>query len=502
VNWQGDDPSVWAFPPAHTIETKRALRRLECEETAWGATSVTLSELVTPGDCFARWDGKDGWKVDNWLAEGALRRKSVALLAGEAGTGKTYAAWDLMISVLRGEKWLGHFECECGPVYYQGGEGQEDMLRRRHLGLCVGRGIDIAEFNANELRWLTFYVPKRRADGYPTVPAHPLSTPTFRERLLRAVRSRPLHARPALFVFDPLITMVANVDNDSEGASHVMNWALELAEESNACVLLVHHLNKSEDRSHRGRIRGESTWVNLAQTVYVMEAAKSDADLTLFYDNKQRDDEADKHRARWAVRRSFEPVLEPSGFLAGAEPGVIKATQLLYMPGSEAEALEKAHEEAQAELKRSAKKNGADNAVALSLEPTLGGGAPSFSESFPNGAVGPLGSAHSRLEPAGGSVPPGGYPPTGVVVRDGREALSAQIEAIERFVLTAQKPVTRYAAYTALKDQGLGKGHPVVKQILDWLVADGRVDQQEIGAKTYFLAPGSAPSSAPEPTAE
>lgn len=424
------------------------MRMLECAgngtQGGWEVATMLLNGVVSPDLTFADLQDQGGWRVERWLVENFLRRGTVTVLAGEAGVGKTYLIWSLLISVLRGGRWLNHFECDCGPCFYLGGEGQSDMLMRRHLGLLAGQGIDPEAFKQIEVARLSFRVPRKSPDGHLTVPPHPLSSHQFRRDLLHAAVGVRKEIRNALFVFDPLITMVRNVDNDSEEAGIVMNWCLQLAEECDAAVVLVHHMNKREDVKQRNKIRGESTWTNLAQTAYVLEQSPRDPDVTLIYDNKQRDDPADARAARFAVRKTFEPIMAPVGYFAGAEPGVIKKVSLYFLGRDETEEL-----------------TSPEDPASRSRAP---------------------GPDDDGMSPS--------YPP-GVIPRSTPAAPEAVVESVFDVISSSPKPIAAYSVYNALKAQNLGKSHTVIKRCIALLLEDGRIVQQDSGHRTYYMIAAS-----------
>jgi hypothetical protein len=317
------------FPPPWDLETKRAERALKGEGGGWAETTRVLNGLVsytTVMDVFKR--GR--WRVNNWLIEDFLRKESVVILAGEAGTGKTYLAFDVIFSIISGCPWLSRFKCDQGPAYYHGAEGDADALVRRLIGIGIGRQFDEDSFSKVMDDCLSWTVPGADSKTPPVC----LNSPEWRNAFLYYMRERDEAFRPVLFVFDPLLGLVQNVDTDPALAVEVMKWGLELAKVCNACVLFLHHTNKREESSRRNRIRGESAWTNLATAAYVLERT-DDPEVVKLYDSKQRDDECLGDSApKFGILKSFRPILEPKGLAAGSEPGVIKEVRFAFLDRS------------------------------------------------------------------------------------------------------------------------------------------------------------------------
>jgi AAA domain len=105
------------------------LRLAEAEAQATTMDVVDLADMVDA-------DGPVGWLIESlWPADayGAIAAKDKA--------GKTWVATDLAVSVATGTPWLGHFECEPGPVIMYCGEGGARNIVRRVRAVAEHKGV-------------------------------------------------------------------------------------------------------------------------------------------------------------------------------------------------------------------------------------------------------------------------------------------------------------------------------------------------------------------------
>jgi len=65
-----------------------------------------------------------------WIIKDILPTESLSVLFGESGTGKSFLALDLCLSIARGSEWHGHHVDRAGAVIYICGEGASGVKRR------------------------------------------------------------------------------------------------------------------------------------------------------------------------------------------------------------------------------------------------------------------------------------------------------------------------------------------------------------------------------------
>lgn len=286
--------------------------------------------------------------TNRWVCEGIIREKSVNLIVSEANVGKTWLALDLAIAFGLGLEWLGHYQCDQGPVYYVGGEGGVEALQRRIIGLLAGREVSPAEFFADEgpCEWTEFHAPGKDS----TLPAYPLSSPGFRNDLLLRLSQTEQAGRVRLFIFDPLVTMVRGFDQEPEQVVAAVNFARQIVSITNGAVVLCHHLKKRQAKGSerlRDLVRGESMWMNLMDDVAVLTQSERDPNRVNWWSIKRRDDPClGESRPEFAVQRYIDPILDPTNDvlpeIRNVTPGAISRVRLQwqeYAPPSDDEAL-------------------------------------------------------------------------------------------------------------------------------------------------------------------
>lgn len=166
-----------------------------------------------------------------WLIKGMLPEKSLVMLYGRSGSGKSFAALDLAGHVALGRPWNGK-KTKAGRVLYIAAEGTGGMagrLEALRAGLCV----EFADLDIGVI----------------------LAAPNFlNEADISAVlTSIAAHGSVDLIVVDTLAQVTPGADeNSSDGMGMAITNAQRIIREAEATVLLVHHSGKDEARGARG----------------------------------------------------------------------------------------------------------------------------------------------------------------------------------------------------------------------------------------------------------
>jgi RecA-family ATPase len=203
-----------------------------------------------------------------YLIDGILSQRSLAVLFGKWGSGKSFVALDWAMDIGLGWPWQGR-EVRQGPVIYVTAEGAAGIGRRVRA-------------------WLDHY----GSDELPSVSLYPdvlnLLNPAQVELLAKVV----LRNGVRLVVFDTLNrSMVGGDENSSVHMGQVVAAAQKI-QQAGAAVLLVHH------RGHMGREpRGHSSLPGAADhmiTTWRPEDANgqyTDDGFFMLYSHKQKEDE-------------------------------------------------------------------------------------------------------------------------------------------------------------------------------------------------------------------
>lgn len=185
------------------------------------ARSVSVEELLLEGNA-------------PWLVHELLPRAGVAVMFGNSGAGKTFAALDLASAVARGVAWFGNDVDEAGAVFYVAGEGRLGRRMRAHL--------EHRELLPRELRKLRVI---------------PRAVNMLDERQVSALRAEVERlvaelGKPVLIVFDTLAACSAGSDEGRSDTGSVLEVCQTFASDFNCCVLLLHHPGWSNTERLRG----------------------------------------------------------------------------------------------------------------------------------------------------------------------------------------------------------------------------------------------------------
>jgi hypothetical protein len=168
---------------------------------------------------------------DVGVVDGLLPRTGLAVLYGESGSGKTFAATDMACHIAAGQPWRG-LEVEQGAVVYIAAEAPESIRRRlwawkRHHGvkhlpvLVVQSTVDLLNGDTQAL-----------ADLVRTVAAE--------------------RGRVAMVVVDTLARAMTGNENAPDDMGRFVAACGTLREAGETMILVVHHSGKDQARGARG----------------------------------------------------------------------------------------------------------------------------------------------------------------------------------------------------------------------------------------------------------
>jgi len=171
------------------------------------------------------------WLVKNWLPE-----RSLIMVHGPSGGGKTFAVLDWVMHMAGGlPTWAGQ-KVKSSTVVYLAGEG--------HQGL---KGRVAAWKQKKQVNKLNMWLSKSGCD---------LNTPAGYQKVVSQIRL--LENKPDLIVVDTLHRFLLGDENSSQDAKTMLDACAALMSEFGCSVLLVHHTGVSEEAQHRAR--GSSAW--------------------------------------------------------------------------------------------------------------------------------------------------------------------------------------------------------------------------------------------------
>lgn len=310
-----------------TAEQERERRKyvLALESGAGLTLGKRHLEAVAPDKPKLLCERTAGYRLGGWSG---IPLGKIALLAGDAGAGKSTLALQLACIVASGAgakvEWAGHKVMTAGRVLYLGAEDDETMIARRIRHVMGGLNFTPEQIANTEANFLL--PPGRLPAGSSLIETQRMSLAAVggEEHLGRPVNSlSATYTKPGdvleaigslvqtelakglkLIVIDPLNAFsAADVETDPDVAGALMRYAGDLAEHTGATVLFTHHTRKPP-QAHGGltayapgadSIRGTSALkaqVRWAGVVYRGRHKASDPSDSDFWTLEQHDSAA------------------------------------------------------------------------------------------------------------------------------------------------------------------------------------------------------------------
>lgn len=179
-----------------------------------------------------------GLKPIQWLVRSYVEADSLALMFGDPGCGKSFAAIDLACCIATGTPWHGN-KTNPGPVFYIAGEGQNGLMRRFAAW---------SQHNDIPLAGAPMFVGHRPAQLVNAVAAATVANAV--EEMQEASGQAP-----ALIVVDTLARNFGGDENSQEDMGAFianLDAFLRKSGEWNATVLVVHHSGHADKSRSRG----------------------------------------------------------------------------------------------------------------------------------------------------------------------------------------------------------------------------------------------------------
>ncbi|WP_162255236.1 MULTISPECIES: helicase RepA family protein [unclassified Lysobacter] len=179
----------------------------------------------------------DGLKPVAWLVRNYVEADSLALMFGDPGCGKSFAAIDLACCIATGTSWHGNKTTQ-GAVFYIAGEGQNGLARRF---------VAWSQHNSIPLAGAPLFVSQRPAQLCSAAAAAEVANAVGG---LEAVTGH----KPALIVIDTLARNFGGADENSaqDMGSFIANLDAFLRAKWRATVLIVHHSGHADKSRARG----------------------------------------------------------------------------------------------------------------------------------------------------------------------------------------------------------------------------------------------------------
>jgi AAA domain len=182
-------------------------------------------------------DLADQEPLRRWLVESLWARAGVGIVGGAPKCCKSWLALDLALSVASNTPCLGRFTVnDPGPALVYMAEDAPADVKQRLLGLCRGRGVDLARVPLD------------------VVTAASLRLDLDRDRL-RVDRTLRRH-RPRVLLLDPFVRLHRVDENSAAEVSALLAFLREMQREHDVAIIVVHHARKDAGHASGQALRG------------------------------------------------------------------------------------------------------------------------------------------------------------------------------------------------------------------------------------------------------
>ena len=204
--------------------------------------------------------------IINVFAEG-LKLGTLGIMAAAGGTGKSFLALELALSVALGRPLVeGFTPAGAGSVLCAFGEDDRQIVSRRLKDISDGLGVPWDETCAALWDGRLNTIAGR---SEPLLAPHPVTGVMTPTNAYRELQTKANTNRHKLIIVDPLISWAGLEDENSNAAMQVAaRMLIELAEASGGAVLVLHHTNKAGNRSgehSQDNARGASSLGNASR---------------------------------------------------------------------------------------------------------------------------------------------------------------------------------------------------------------------------------------------
>lgn len=204
-----------------------------------------------------------------WLVEGLIPSRTVTLLGGDGGTGKSLLALQLALASVTGGPWIGN-AVTGGPVVYFSAEDDEDELHRRLDDILRATGRDYDDVS-NLI--LCSHAGKEALLATQATATAPLQPTRLYERL----DARMGAVKPSLLVLDTLADLFPGNENDRAQARQFIGLLRALSIKHECAVVLLAHPSLSGLNSGSGT-SGSTGWNNSVRSRLYFERVIQEGD--------------------------------------------------------------------------------------------------------------------------------------------------------------------------------------------------------------------------------
>lgn len=234
-----------------------------------GMKPSTLSEQFTNVGAQRYFADVEDFYFNDWREEfvinGVIPKNGLTVMAGQSGGGKSWLAYEMMVSLLLRKKFLDRFEVQNCNVLYFDLENDASTSRKRLLKLTRYIGGDEMEHLIKHGRMLNvLYWDVRESSAAMQI----------LEKEIQGIRKSidEKSSRQELVVFvDVLKRLIKFDENDANETNDVISRLKQMCQKYKVSIVLIHHTKKTNDYEQKfdlfSSMRGSSEIYNIADSV-------------------------------------------------------------------------------------------------------------------------------------------------------------------------------------------------------------------------------------------
>lgn len=203
----------------------------------------------------------------SWIADDLIPGRTVTLLAGDGGTGKSLLSLQLAVAVATDSKWLDR-KVTAGPVLYISAEDDVDELHRRLASISKAQDIGL---DAMDRVTLCSLAGEDALMAFVDARTGILHASPLYDEITRQAEA----VEPVLIVLDTLADLFPGNENDRAQARQFVGLLRGLAMQVDCAILLLSHPSLSGLSSGSG-MSGSTAWNNSVRSRLYFSRVVSD----------------------------------------------------------------------------------------------------------------------------------------------------------------------------------------------------------------------------------
>jgi RecA-family ATPase len=202
----------------------------------------------------------------HWHVDALVPGRTVTLLSGDGGTGKSLIALQLAVATATGRAWIGR-QVQHGPALFLSAEDDVDEIHRRLADIAQAEAIDPKELGPLTIRSLAgMDALLCRCQGNGTL----TTTGLFRE-----IEAHVAETTPVLLVLDTAADLFGGQENDRSQVRAFIGMLRGLAIRHRCAVVLLSHPSVSGMASGTG-LSGSTAWNNSVRSRLYLDRVRDD----------------------------------------------------------------------------------------------------------------------------------------------------------------------------------------------------------------------------------